>query len=69
MNEKQYLKLLEEHDWLYYYSDDHSVWKKGKQTADKINDLAESDPRLKAVYDSYTLCGNVEDISLEDKNA
>jgi len=28
--------LLKSHDWYYQYSDDHSVWQRGRDQADEI---------------------------------
>jgi len=30
-------KLLQFHDWTYEFSDDHSVWKRGKAEREAIN--------------------------------
>ena len=43
--EENYRKLLKSHDWYYDYSDDHSVWKRGVASRDKINAIRrEIDP-------------------------
>lgn len=35
-SEHEYRKLLSAHDWYYNYSDDYSVWAKGKAHAEKF---------------------------------
>lgn len=51
MNE--YTQLLKTHDWYYMYSDDHSVYKRGWEKAQKIQELQpELDPDF-AVWNEH----------------
>jgi hypothetical protein len=55
-------KLLNSHDWTYMYSDDHSVWRRGIASSDKIEGMkkmlaAEDSVRAKALYDKYAVRG------------
>jgi transposase-like protein len=34
-----YTKALQSHDWYYMYSDDHRVYKKGRESADLIQSM------------------------------
>lgn len=34
-----YLALLHSHDWNYEFSDDHSVWKRGREERKRLEDL------------------------------
>ena len=36
MTLEDFEQLLRTHDWTYNYSDDHSVWTKGREQANKI---------------------------------
>ena len=36
MTLEQFEQLLKGHDWYYDYSDDHSVWTRGREHANKI---------------------------------
>ncbi len=53
MSEEDYLKLLKGHDWYYQYSDDHSVWKRGSEAAQRLITLAKNDAKLKDLYNNY----------------
>jgi hypothetical protein len=53
MSEEDYLKLLKAHDWTYHYSDDHSVWKKGTETAQQLTMLAKDYANLEVMYRNY----------------
>ncbi len=53
MSEEDYLKLLKGHDWYYQYSDDHSVWKRGSEAAQRLTTLAKNDAKLKDLYNNY----------------
>ena len=39
MSEQLYRQLLAQHDWYYPFSDDYSVWAKGKAHVEKIQGL------------------------------
>ncbi len=38
----EYYDMLDKHDWLYSYSDDHAVWLAGQREHQKLADLSES---------------------------
>lgn len=40
MTVDDYRKLLNQHDWLYMFSDDHSAWKAGEASRQRIENLA-----------------------------
>lgn len=53
ISEQRYRELLAIHDWRYDYSEDYSVWAKGKSHAGKIMDLQpEIDPEFK-IWNEY----------------
>lgn len=40
MTLEEYQKLIDEHDWLYQYTDDHRVWKREEQKRQLIRHIA-----------------------------
>ena len=36
---QEYLDLLKSHDWFHEYSDDHSVWKRGREQRARLLEL------------------------------
>jgi hypothetical protein len=53
ISEQKYRELLGTHDWYYNFSDDYSVWAKGKSHAAKMWDLQpEVDPEFK-IWNEY----------------
>lgn len=36
LQREAYIRLLQQHDWAYQFSDDHSVWSRGKESARQI---------------------------------
>ena len=51
--EQKYRKLLGTHDWYYNFSDDYSVWAKGKSHASEIWGLQpDVDPDFK-IYNEH----------------
>lgn len=52
-SEDKYRKLLTGHDWYYNFSDDYSVWAKGKERSNSIFALQpDVDPDF-AIYNEY----------------
>lgn len=51
---EEYIKALMHHDWFYDYSDDHGVWRKGKENQDKLFALSHSGEAFKMAYDSIS---------------
>lgn len=54
LTKEEFIKVLEAHDWLYAYSDDHKVYTEGKREARVIQELVENDAYLMGVYESFT---------------
>ena len=53
ISEQLYRELLATHDWYYAFSDDHSVYRRGKGVDDKILGLAKQiDPDYK-IFNEY----------------
>jgi tyrosine-protein phosphatase YwqE len=53
MTVKEFYKLLEKHDWFYFMSDDHSVYKKGAKEAEELFALAKNNDYFRKLYDGY----------------
>ena len=49
----QLLRRLEDHDWYHAMSDDHRVWKAGKQDWDEITEGTKSVPNGAAIKKHY----------------
>jgi len=50
----EFYKMLENHDWFYDYSDDHSVWRSGSQSMGAIRGAVETGPKeYKELFDAY----------------
>lgn len=48
MNREKYIQMLAYHDWTFEYSDDHSMWIRGKDERAELNRLQpEFDPDFK----------------------
>lgn len=52
-------QALRTHDWFYQFSDDHSVWERGRKESRQINELIkltgdEGKAIAKPYYDNYT---------------
>lgn len=35
-----YVSLLRSHDWFYDYTDDHNVWKRGREQRNRLEGMA-----------------------------
>ena len=53
INEQEFLNMLENHDWYYEYSDDHSQWTKGRQQRAAIMMAIQADETLRPLYDKF----------------
>ncbi len=51
---EQYFNRCAKHDWLYDYSDDGSVWRKGKAAEEALLDEARKDPIKMAIYRAWS---------------
>ena len=46
----EYVNQLKAHDWFYDYSDDHVVWVKGREQANKLSAKAMSHEAYNQIY-------------------
>lgn len=64
MTQVEQLKdMLARHDWWYAYSDDHKVWKAGKQEWQDILGIAEQAGRVDIVNAAVKALDNGENIA------
>ena len=54
MSPADYLDELRRHDWYYNYSDDHSVWTKGRNNAHRLQSIAAEGGILGKIYEDYS---------------
>ncbi len=47
---KQYKELLDNFDWNYHYSDDHSVYMKGVKKSKELFEMTKENPEFKKLY-------------------
>lgn len=50
---QDFYKALESHDWFYDYSDDGSVYRRGRAEEDRIGKATATSPAHKALYDAF----------------
>jgi len=54
MGLEEYYDKLRHHDWYYAYSDDHRVWSRGNENAQRLRDIADTHgPEYKRLYEEY----------------
>ena len=53
MNNAEYFKRLEHHDWFFAMSDDHEVWRKGQAVEDSLRSWSSTDTEKKRMWDSW----------------
>ena len=53
MNIEQFYKACAQMDWFYDYSDDHSVWTRGKERDNELRRIAEGSPILEKIYSDF----------------
>tara|TARA_E500000178_G_C16312779_1_gene441275 strand:+ start:163 stop:399 length:237 start_codon:yes stop_codon:yes gene_type:complete len=53
MNIEQFLTECLRTDWFYDYSDDHSVWNRGKERDNELRRIAEGSPILEKIYSDF----------------
>lgn len=51
MTAQQFYDMCKDHDWTYMYSDDHSVWKAGKESEKELIALTKGKPEFQDIYD------------------
>lgn len=63
MTIQEYWDALKAHDWYYEYSDDGSVWRKGKDRERTLCALSHNkeDPRFRELWDGFRACYSVSD--------
>lgn len=67
-----FVAALRSHDWHYDYSDDHAVWRRGRDAARKLQDRANSHPLLSSahgIWHAYIYAGlkkDARDTQLDD---
>ena len=52
-NIREYFNRLRNHDWYYDYSDDHSVWKRGNESRDRLLNTAAENTQYKEMYNEF----------------
>ena len=53
--------MLSRHDWYYDYSDDHSVWQKGRDASEQLRRIAENGQEykdLRLAFRAYYFSGD-----------
>lgn len=53
MNNTDFYNLLCAHDWLYDYSDDYSVWKRGNEQHAQIMRIVKENPQYSDLYHDF----------------
>ena len=53
MNIEQYFAECIQMDWFYDYSDDHSVWTRGKNRDRELSQIADGSPILEKIYSDF----------------
>jgi hypothetical protein len=51
-----YVRLLDTHDWFFEYSDDHSVWTKGKKAQTILTNKFKQSPVYEELYSAFAAC-------------
>jgi hypothetical protein len=49
----EYYDRLEKHDWMYHYTDDHLVWTRGADEADKLWSIGRQSPAHAELYAEF----------------
>lgn len=53
MDLKEYYSLLHFHDWLYEYSDDPSIFHRGKKAREELKIIAKQSPQHANLFDAF----------------
>jgi hypothetical protein len=53
MTIQEFYAELQRHDWTYAMSDDHSVWRRGTENAQRLFSLARGKPVWEKLYEDY----------------
>lgn len=54
MKIEDFKKMLDSHDWYYYFSDDHGVWQRGEREVAQIKYvLKNGTDEMKKMYNKY----------------
>jgi len=54
---QEYFSKLEHHDWSYNYSDDHSVWERGREAQGQLEHLSRLSDQHKFYWDKWLAYG------------
>ena len=65
MTKQEYFALCARHDWFYDYSDDHSVYCRGRDSESNLVGLASNDPELQDIYNAW--CKYMSNQSIKPK--
>ena len=52
MDQIEYFKKLQSHDWYYDYSDDNRVWEKGRRESQRLQAIAQEMPIYLVMYEA-----------------
>ena len=50
---KSFYTMLKRHDWYYDYSDDHRVWKEGRENYDRLHTISRESTEHKKLWLSF----------------
>jgi hypothetical protein len=53
MKKEEFIEMLKAHDWYYMYSDDHSVYCKGRDEITAIFEAMKENPEFGKLYEEY----------------
>lgn len=53
ITKEEFIKLLDNHDWTYRYSDDPSMEKRGRAKEMNIKSAIENQPEFQKIYADY----------------
>lgn len=53
MTIEEFEKLICAHDYYYNYSDDNSVWEKGRKERERIKGLIEQNPEFRKIWHNF----------------
>ena len=53
MDISEYFDLLASHDWYYQYSDDHSVWCRGRDASERLRYISKTSDKHLALLNAW----------------
>ena len=54
MTREEFYNELEQHDWTFMYSDDHSMYTRGRQNIERLTAIASQSPELEELFNAYS---------------